>query len=88
MERFAVSLSGTIPAGTLREVPQTDLAQSSSIICFLAASIGVLFPREGTRLSAIPSGMRTKYFIEKYTYFLNFIYYCKNAIIPINYSTF
>ena len=60
---FAVSLSGTMPSGTLDTVPTVAVFARRSIRGLFAASMGVWSFNWAIGSSAMPSGINTKYFI-------------------------
>src|SRR5271157_198765 len=63
--RFATSLPGSIPSGTVRARPIVPADAILSIQGVFAAFNGVWPPNSGTGQSAIPSGTRIKYFVSE-----------------------
>ena len=62
--RFATSLPGAIPSGTVRTSPISLTAASASMAGLRAASIGVRPPSSGQGVSAMPSHSKTTDFIQ------------------------
>ena len=62
-ERFAESLPGLMPSGTVAALPISPLDAKLSIQGISAASSGVFPPRLSMGLSAEPSGTTMRYFI-------------------------
>ena len=63
MDMMAVSLPAGRLSGTLRTLPTSPFAASSSINGFFAYSSGVRPPSSGTGSSAIPSPITRMYFM-------------------------
>ena len=66
-ERFATSLPGAIPSGTVFTIPISPLAAKLSIHFISAASSAVFPPISSTGLPAAPSVRTIKYFIAKFS---------------------
>ena len=64
MERIAVSLPAGRGGGQLTTLPTVPRAAMRSMVGMLAQARGVLFPNSGTGLSAMPSPMTSRYFME------------------------
>ena len=62
-ERFATSLPGFIPSGTVLTLKSAPFSAKKSIFGVFAASSGVLPPSCGSGLSAQPSASTITYFI-------------------------